>query len=100
MNSLPPIYLETSYKITAKFMPEIGKNQVFLTHAHAPGKIKKFTKQNKALQQSIRHGCKERRTAPFYHFTQKNILLHHKLSFFVNCVDNLCQLSNTAGDEE
>jgi len=25
-------------------MPEIDKNQVFLTHAHAPGKIKKFTK--------------------------------------------------------
>ena len=81
-------------------MPEIDKNQVFFTHAHAPDKIKKFTKQNKTLQQSFGHGCKEQRTALFYHFTQKNILLHHKLSICVNCVDNLCQLSNTAGDEE
>ena len=81
-------------------MPEIDKKQVFFTHAHAPGQIKKFTKQNSMLQQPLQHDCKELFALPFQHFTQKNILLHHKLSVCVNCVDNLCQLSNTAGDEE
>jgi hypothetical protein len=100
VSPLPLKYFETSLKIAANSMPEIGKKKNFFTRAHAPEHSKIFTRQNNMLQNRHAARLQKRCAAPFQHFTQKNAVLHHKLSVFVNCVDNLCQLSNTAGDKE